>query len=92
MKWFRQFWNVISLMTILMRVGMSDKPDDLAWWNGQPINAMTREVLQAALIEANLIIERQKGVLAASDRLINRLKDDVHNLKNQNDILIMAEW
>lgn len=36
---------------------MSDKPDDLAWWNGQPINAMTREDLQAALIEANLIID-----------------------------------
>lgn len=46
---------------------MSDKPDDLAWWNGQPINAMTREDLQAALIEANLIIDNLKDELRISE-------------------------
>ena len=40
---------------------MSDTPEDLAWWNGEPINAMTRAKLQGALIEACLIIDELKS-------------------------------
>lgn len=36
---------------------------DLTYWNGQPINAMTREDLQTALAGAIAVIDGQKNEL-----------------------------
>lgn len=39
------------------------KDNDILYWLGKPINAMTREQLQRALIDANKIIDNQKQEL-----------------------------
>ena len=68
---------------------MSDKSDDLAWWNGEPINAMTRERLQGALIEANLIIDELKSQIicwtVGAQRFANLQKDHSHDLRKYSD-------
>lgn len=58
------------------RIKMSDKPDDLTYWNGQPINAMTREALQEALIDANRIMDMQK-------KTISKLEKEIIDLESQ---------
>lgn len=42
---------------------MSDRDDDLCYWDGEPINAMTREALQKALGDAVMIIERKNRLI-----------------------------
>jgi hypothetical protein len=60
--------------------------DDTCYWLGQPINAMTREQLQDALIECKLALMLKKNELTKLRYLYLEIKYEIAPIRRDNVI------